>query len=69
MKWLNEILKDTGYLYKEKKKRGYIVKYELVRPQIEITINTEGRLYMSEYFENIWEWEDKKITFIDDDDE
>jgi len=69
IKYLNEILKDTGYMYKGKKKRGYIIKYELMRPQVELIVNTELKLLTSDYLENIWDWEDEKLTFIDDDDE
>ena len=68
MKYLNEILKDTGYSYVEKKKRGYIVKYELSRVKVEIEVNGDGGyLYSSECFEVIWE--NKKIQFLEEDED
>lgn len=62
---LNDILKDTGYMYKQKKKRGYIINYKLERPQIEIIVNTEQKTLTSDYLEKIWD--DKKLTFLDED--
>lgn len=68
MKYLNEILKDTGYSYVEKKKRGYIVKYELSRVKVEIEVNGGGGyLYDNRYFEVIWE--NKRIQFLEEDEE
>lgn len=67
IKYLNEILKDTGYMYKEKKKRGYIIKYDLIRVSLDIEVNLEVSLITTEYLENIWDLEEKKPVFINDD--
>ena len=70
MKYLNEILKNTGYYYKEVTKQRYIIKYELVRPNIEIIVNGEDRLITYNYLEKIWDYDGgRKLTFVDDDDE
>jgi len=69
MKYLNEILKDTGYYYKEKTKQRYIIKYELIRPMVEIIVNGEGVLLTYHHLENIWNYDKKRLVFLDDDDD
>jgi len=67
MKWLNAILKDTGYYYKEKKQRCKIVKYDLIRVKWDgIIVDCDITEYKEEQFEVIWD--NKKLTFIEDDD-
>jgi hypothetical protein len=66
MKYLNEILKDTGYMYKEVKKRNYIIKYELKRVNVELEVNTELKKLSDEYLQQIWD-NSYKMGFIEDD--
>lgn len=68
MKYLNSILRDTGYKYMERKKRSAIYSYELDRVTLEIEINNDGgNLYTSKYFERIWEYGyTSKCKFIND---
>ena len=68
MKWWNEILKDTGYYYKEKKVRCKIVKYELHRVRWEgVIADCSLTTFEAEQFQLIWK--DRKNSFIDDDDD
>jgi hypothetical protein len=68
MKWFNEILKDTGYYYKETKVRCKIVKYELNRVRWEgEVVDCKLTTFEAEQFELIWK--DKTINFIDDETE
>ena len=65
MRWLNVILKDTGYYYKEKKVRCKIVKYELNRVRWEGRIvDCELKIFEAEQFEEIWN--NKKMDFVED---
>jgi len=66
MKYLNEILKDTGYRYKEVKKRNYIIKYELEKVNVELEVNTKLNIVSNEYLEQIWD-NSYKMGFIEDD--
>jgi len=65
IKYLNEILKDTGYMYKAITKQRYIINYELVRVNIEIEVNEVKEKVVSDFWERIWD--NNKISFIDDD--
>ena len=68
MKYLNEILKDTGYYYKDITKQRYIIKYQLVRVKTELEVNEEVKLKTFDYWEQIWD-NNFKIGFIDDRDD
>jgi hypothetical protein len=68
MKYLNEILKDTGYYYKDITKQRYIIKYQLVRVKTELEVNEEVKLKTFDYWEQIWD-NNYRIGFIDDRDD
>ena len=65
IKYLNEILKDTGYMYKAITKQRYIINYELVRVNVEIEVNGVKEKVVSDFWERIWD--NNKLSFIDDD--